>query len=514
MGSRSRLRRQPFHPSARNARRHPIRSHQPLGSAYRYRRRRPAIHHYTTNTVANGPARSIYQGLNGYSGFEFFANDAYSHYHSLQPTISRRWGAGYFQAAYTFSRSTDATSTGNTAFNTAWDNQADLDDSRGLSDFDRTHRLVAVTSTPFRSPRTPPDCERAALKDWSVSGVTIFQSGLPFSIVDSLAGTAYDGVTTITTGASIAPGESLSMRLHGAAASQRRSTNYVNVCRFRSGSDHRRRRSGHWLRQSRPQRPARAVRAKLGFLNHQKFPYLGDGRFAIHHGFLQHLESSSVRESVLHRHREPLNVRRNTDPGEQPARHSILFEVRILNRPQGRPGPASRTQRSSGGNWRDLRQAARRARRRPQHVQDAGARSGACSRDCGLFEAADGRRSVARVVQGIGRHARGDAQQLRILRVVAFFSCETSRRDTRARSKLWITSKPARLRNAKNSGSGPPIACIARPMKLTMLLQWLHQEFHPSAQIIELLAIAAAFEFFPRFVSSLHIPTTPVPGEK
>jgi uncharacterized peroxidase-related enzyme len=32
-------------------------------------------------------------------------------------------------------------------------------------------------------------------------------------------------------------------------------------------------------------------------------------------------------------------------------------------------------------------------------------------------------------------------------------------------------------------------------------------------QIIELLATAAAFEFFPRFVSSLHIPTTPVPGE-
>ena len=36
----------------------------------------------TTTTVANGPARSIYQGLNGYSGFELFANDAYSHYHS------------------------------------------------------------------------------------------------------------------------------------------------------------------------------------------------------------------------------------------------------------------------------------------------------------------------------------------------------------------------------------------------------------------------------------------------
>ena len=73
---------------------------------------------------------------------QIFANDAYSHYHSLQATVSRRWGAGYFQAAYTFSKSTDATSTGNTALNTAFNDQSSLDGSRGLSDFDRTHRFV------------------------------------------------------------------------------------------------------------------------------------------------------------------------------------------------------------------------------------------------------------------------------------------------------------------------------------------------------------------------------------
>ena len=33
-------------------------------------------------------------------------------------------------------------------------------------------------------------------------------------------------------------------------------------------------------------------------------------------------------------------------------------------------------------------------------------------------------------------------------------------------------------------------------------------------EIIELMATATAFEFFPRFVSALHLPTTPVPGEK
>jgi len=75
-------------------------------------------------------------------GFQLFANDAYSHYHSLQTTLSRRWGAGYFQAAYTWSKSTDATSSGNTALNTAFNDETDLKFSRGLSDFDRPQRFV------------------------------------------------------------------------------------------------------------------------------------------------------------------------------------------------------------------------------------------------------------------------------------------------------------------------------------------------------------------------------------
>ena len=49
------------------------------------------------NTLANGPARSSAQGINGYSGMQLFADDAYSHYNSLQATLSRRWGAGYFR---------------------------------------------------------------------------------------------------------------------------------------------------------------------------------------------------------------------------------------------------------------------------------------------------------------------------------------------------------------------------------------------------------------------------------
>src|SRR5215467_13404676 len=77
----------------------------------------------TTSTISNGPMRSPIPAINGYGGFQIFANDAWSHYNSLQATISRNWARGYIQGAYTFSRSLDATSSGNTALNTAYNNE-------------------------------------------------------------------------------------------------------------------------------------------------------------------------------------------------------------------------------------------------------------------------------------------------------------------------------------------------------------------------------------------------------
>ena len=165
----------------------------------------------TANTFSNAIARTPTPGLNGYSGYQLFANDAYSHYHSLQTTLSRRSARGYFQAAYTWSRSTDATSTGNTAFNTAYNDQSNINASRGLSDFDRPHRLSVsyVYDLPFFSKSA--GFKRAVLGGWSVSGVTVIQSGLPFSIFDSGAATAFLGAgSTPLLGASLASGAAIS----------------------------------------------------------------------------------------------------------------------------------------------------------------------------------------------------------------------------------------------------------------------------------------------------------------
>ena len=160
------------------------------------------------NTFANGPARSSAQGINGYSGMQLFADDAYSHYHSLQATLSRRWGAGYFQAAYTFSRSTDATSSGNTALNTAFNDETSLDASRGLSDFDRTHRFVVSYRYDLPIFKGATGAKGLLLANWAISGITVFQSGTPFSVTDSGAGTGFlgPGLASATLGANLAPG--------------------------------------------------------------------------------------------------------------------------------------------------------------------------------------------------------------------------------------------------------------------------------------------------------------------
>jgi hypothetical protein len=187
----------------------------------------------TTNTFANAVARSRAQGINGYAGFQLFADDAYSHYHSLQTTLSRRWGAGYFQAAYTFSKSTDATSTGNTAFNTAFNDESTLAASRGLSDFDRTHRFVASYRYDFPFFKGETGVKGALLRGWAVSGITIFQSGAPFSVTDSAAGSAFLGLgfTPGTLSGQLASGSTLASTATSGSITKRIDA-YLNPAAF------------------------------------------------------------------------------------------------------------------------------------------------------------------------------------------------------------------------------------------------------------------------------------------
>jgi hypothetical protein len=188
----------------------------------------------TESTTANGQARSKNAGINGYNGMQIFADDAYSHYNSLQTTLSRRWNAGYFQAAYTFSRSTDATSSGNTALNTAFNDESSLANSRGLSDFDRTHRFVASYRYDLPFFKDAEGAKRFLVSGWSISGITIVQSGTPFSVLDSAAGTAYlgGGLQAGTAGAQLAPGGSIAAGTTGGSIISRVNSSYLNINNF------------------------------------------------------------------------------------------------------------------------------------------------------------------------------------------------------------------------------------------------------------------------------------------
>jgi Carboxypeptidase regulatory-like domain/TonB dependent receptor len=185
------------------------------------------------NTFSNGPIRSPIPAINGYSGMQLFANDAYSHYNSLQSTLSRRWGHGYFQAAYTFSKSLDATSSGNTAFNTAFNDESNLKNSYGPSDFDRPHRLVISYryDLPFFS--SAEGWQGQALKGWSISGITIVQSGTPFSVLDSAAGSAFvgPGYTTTLTG-SLVPGLKVGQGYSTGSLTSRVNNGYLSPAAF------------------------------------------------------------------------------------------------------------------------------------------------------------------------------------------------------------------------------------------------------------------------------------------
>jgi hypothetical protein len=185
----------------------------------------------TDNTFSNAIARTPTPGLNGYSGYQIFANDAYSVYHSFQATASRRWERGYIQAAYTFSKNIDATSTGNTANNTAFNDESTINASRGISDFNRPHVLKVsyVYDLPFFARAT--GMKHAVLGEWAVSGVTSLQSSLPFSILDSNGGNAFLGAGTSPVSASLAPSASIGSGMTSGSISQRLN-GYLNPATF------------------------------------------------------------------------------------------------------------------------------------------------------------------------------------------------------------------------------------------------------------------------------------------
>jgi hypothetical protein len=161
----------------------------------------------TTNTPANASLRAPFQGVS-VNGFFQNQSTAQSNYNSLQLSLTRRFSRGLqFLASYTLAKSIDNASgqgggagiggvvnpggVGETSV--ILGNQRDNRANRGLSDFDRKHRLVVSFLYDLPKPGFADESSAARLffSNWQVAGIITSMSGLPIDIVDTGAGSFY-----------------------------------------------------------------------------------------------------------------------------------------------------------------------------------------------------------------------------------------------------------------------------------------------------------------------------------
>jgi hypothetical protein len=185
----------------------------------------------TTNSVANAAERVPFLGI---APLVFhIQSSGNSSYNSLQASINKRLSHHFqFLAAYTFSKSIDSAGDtlgsatlgfyGNPAFGEqVFNNQNHPAAQRGVSDFDRRHRLVFSYIWELPQPvRHSRFAFSRLVEDWAISGVVTLQSGLPFSILDSAAGTLFGPPTFFTTG-NVVSGATLKDALRSGSVSSR-----------------------------------------------------------------------------------------------------------------------------------------------------------------------------------------------------------------------------------------------------------------------------------------------------
>jgi hypothetical protein len=147
------------------------------------------IYNQATNSFAPrfAPGTILSTNKNATGALQQVQTTANSNYNSLQTTLTRRFGNGLqLNAAYTFGRSFDYYSGGtvNELVNNPGD-QYNWRVNRGRSDFNREHRLVVSGVYELPKYNYESAVARAVLNNWQIAGVAIFQSGLPFSVIDN-----------------------------------------------------------------------------------------------------------------------------------------------------------------------------------------------------------------------------------------------------------------------------------------------------------------------------------------
>jgi hypothetical protein len=135
----------------------------------------------TTNSANNVEARAGVLGFDAGGGLNEVTDLGHSSYNALIFTVNRRTGSLFLQASYTYSKSIDNESGGaDQDLGGANSNQLDIRGQRAVSDFNVPQRLVVAYE--YAIPGFKSGWKSYALGNWSIGGLTTFQSGLPASI--------------------------------------------------------------------------------------------------------------------------------------------------------------------------------------------------------------------------------------------------------------------------------------------------------------------------------------------
>ena len=135
--------------------------------------------------LAAGSIISVLKNATG--GVQQVQTSSNSSYNSLQVSVTKRFSDGLqLHGAYTNGRSHDYYSgaTVNELTNIPGD-QFDWKTNYGRSDFNREQRFVV--SGVYELPKLNSDSKfaKALLNNWQIAGISVFQSGLPFSVIDN-----------------------------------------------------------------------------------------------------------------------------------------------------------------------------------------------------------------------------------------------------------------------------------------------------------------------------------------
>lgn len=161
----------------------------------------------TANTSNNEELRHQIIGLSRKRGSRYSGNIGFATYNSMQATLSRRLSRGlYFQAAYTWSHEIDNVSGSQSTdeFNVTrngqggsniLNDQSNAQQNKASGDFDRRHRLVVSYSYDLPVPNKS-FFQNQIFRNWSISGIVTYQSGLPFSVTDTGTGAFGGGTST------------------------------------------------------------------------------------------------------------------------------------------------------------------------------------------------------------------------------------------------------------------------------------------------------------------------------